>query len=54
MVDPPSGWKYGFPAELPEDKSYVELLKEKGYPEEDMDLALNYSRYWFEDVETTK
>jgi len=48
IVDPPSGWKYGFPCVLPDDKLYVELLKEKGYPEKDIDLALKHSRYWKE------
>lgn len=48
MVDPPSGWKYGFPCELKEGKTYVELLKEKGYPEKDIELALKYSKFWIE------
>ncbi len=46
IVDPPSGWKYGFPKELPEGKDYTELLREAGYPEKDIDFALRYSRYW--------
>ncbi len=46
IVDPPSGWMYGFPKELPESKDYTELLREAGYPEKDMDLAMKYSRYW--------
>ena len=28
MIDPPSGWKYGFPKHLPEGKDYKELLRE--------------------------
>lgn len=47
-VDPPSGWLYGFPTILEEGKDYVELLKEHGYPEKNIPLALNYSRYWVE------
>lgn len=49
IVDPPSGWRYGFPCELPEGKDYVELLRENGYPEKDIELALKYSRYWTEE-----
>ena len=52
IVDPPSGWRYGFPKELPEGKSYLELLREANYPEEDIDLALEYTRQWFEDDTT--
>jgi hypothetical protein len=43
LVDPPSGWLYGFPAPLQDD--YVKQLREAGYPEKDIDLALRYSRY---------
>lgn len=49
MVDPPSGWKYGFPKELPADKDYKELLLESGYPEKDIEFALTYSRSWEEE-----
>ena len=35
MIDPPSGWKYGFPKPMPEDVENVrEWLIEQGYPEE--------------------
>jgi hypothetical protein len=49
MIDPPKGWRYGFPKELPEGKSYGELLRESGYPEDDIELALKYSRSWEEE-----
>ena len=49
MIDPPSGWKYGFPKELKDGESYETLLRESGYPEGDMELALRYSRQWEED-----
>lgn len=52
IVDPPSGWLYGFPCELPEGKLYVDLLREHKYPEKDLQLALSYSRYWEEEKET--
>ena len=48
IVDPPEGWRYGFPAPLQED--YVQQLKDAGYPEKDMELAFKYSRYWDEEV----
>lgn len=44
MVDPPSGWRYGFPAPLQED--YEQQLRNAGYPEKDIEFALSYSRYW--------
>ena len=43
LVDPPSGWMYGFPAPLQED--YEQQLKDAGYPEKDIPLALKNSRY---------
>jgi len=43
IVDPPSGWMYGFPAPLKED--YVQQLRDAGYPEHDIPLALKHSRY---------
>lgn len=49
VVDPPSGWKYGFPMVLPDGKSYEELLLENGYPTEDIELAMKYSRSWQEE-----
>jgi len=47
-VDPPSGWKFGFPKILPEGADYEQLLRDSGYPERDIELALTYSRYWTE------
>lgn len=43
LVDPPSGWRYGFPAPLEED--YENQLRKAGYPEKDIPLALKHSRY---------
>lgn len=43
LVDPPSGWMYGFPAPLQED--YEQQLRDAGYPEWDIPLALKHSRY---------
>jgi hypothetical protein len=44
IVDPPEGWKYGFPAPLKDD--YEKQLKESGYPKKDIPFALKHSRYW--------
>ena len=48
MVDPPSGWRYGFPA-LWDRKIHPkleDLLREKGYPEKDIEFARQYMRMW--------
>ena len=45
IVDPPSGWKYGFPKVLPEGIDYEELLRESNYPEKDIPFALKHSWY---------
>lgn len=50
MVDPPSGWRYGFPAVLEDD--YEEQLRKAGYPKEGISFALKYSRYWEEEYES--
>ena len=42
IVDPPSGWMYGFPAPLEDD--YENQLRKAGYPERDIPLALKHSR----------
>jgi hypothetical protein len=44
IVDPPSGSMYGFPAPLKDD--YEQQLRDAGYPEKDIPLALRHSRYW--------
>jgi hypothetical protein len=54
MVDPPEGWKYGFPKVLEPSQNYKLLLRESGYPEELMELALTNSRFWKEEYEDTE
>lgn len=59
MIDPPSGWKYGFPKELPQDiKSTDEnkWLVENGYPQEEIDKYGDFffCRYWTIDSEENK
>lgn len=57
IIDPPGGWKYGFPKPVPEKVhaavNYKIALRkwliECGYPEKDIPLALKHSRYWERD-----
>jgi hypothetical protein len=46
IVDPPEGWRYGFPARLEDD--YAGQLRRAGYPEKNITMALNHSRFWDE------
>jgi hypothetical protein len=50
MIDPPSGWKYGFPKPIPEDriKDAKAWLVEEGYPQKLIDELGQYfaCRYW--------
>lgn len=48
IVDPPSGWKYGFPQPLELD--YEAQLKRSSYPRQDVDFALRHSRYWSDET----
>lgn len=48
-VDPPKGWAYGFPAPLQED--YEQQLRDAGYPEKDLEMAMRHSRYLFDTQE---
>ena len=49
LVDPPSGWMYGFPAVLQED--YEQQLRDANYPEKDIASALRHSRFIYIDEE---
>lgn len=55
MIDPPSGWKYGFPKELTVDgtQTVTEWLIDHGYPKEMIDKMGEhfYCRHWEEEVE---
>jgi hypothetical protein len=57
VIDPPSGWKYGFPKAVPagvmKNDSLLRLwFAGEGYPIDEIDLAMKHSRYWeFEDKE---
>lgn len=49
-IDPPSGWKYGFPKILPVGIADLkQWFIDEGYPADQVDLAIKYSRMW-EDV----
>lgn len=50
MIDPPEGWKYGFPREFnpmagePVSDWFVRM----GYPQHMVEFAMKYSRMWQE------
>jgi len=46
MVDPPSGWAYGFPKLWDGEEPLDIWLFKHGYPNEDIAFALNYLRMW--------
>lgn len=52
MYDPPSGWRYGFPREIPKNVKTDDDLKQWllgcGYPEKDIEFALKWSRIFQE------
>jgi hypothetical protein len=51
-VDPPSGWKYGFPKPIPSDRreDLIAWLLENGYPQQEIDACGKYfyCRFWEE------
>ena len=50
-VDPPEGWKYGFPKTFDWNEKYETMSNwfiRNGYPEKHVTLALMYSRYWLD------
>ncbi len=58
IIDPPAGWKYGFPKPIPEDrkKDVTVWLVEQGYPKEMIDSFGEhfYCRYWEQSEEDNK
>ena len=50
MVDPPSGWRFGFPMRYEPDKDgdLEQFLIKKGYPAKDVEFATQHSRFWHE------
>jgi hypothetical protein len=46
MVDPPSGWAYGFPKLWDGEEPLDMFLYKHGYPQSEIAFALNYMRMW--------
>jgi len=46
LIDPPSGWQYGFPKVFAPytGETLAGWLFREGYPKKDLELALKYSR----------
>lgn len=60
MVDPPSGWRYGWPKECPRelvdasDEEFKEWVLDKGYPNHLVEQGmLKHCRFWVEDDENS-
>ncbi len=57
IVDPPSGWLYGFPKEMPENKDMTQSEEnqwflDNGYPQKLIDDGmLKYVRFWYSEDE---
>jgi hypothetical protein len=50
MIDPPSGWLYGFPKELPKGvEDVMSWLVENGYPQKEIDKLGEhfYCSHWY-------
>jgi len=57
IIDPPSGWRYGFPKPIPDDvKNVNDWLIEQGYPKSIIEEMGDYffCRYWEEPSDTLK
>jgi hypothetical protein len=60
IIDPPSGWKYGFPKPIPEDRieDVLVWLVEQGYPQSEIDglgeIFTNCCRYWEQEEQTNQ
>ena len=52
-IDPPSGWRYGFPKQIDllelgfeQEKALEKWLVKNGYPEEDAEFGAKHCRMW--------
>jgi len=55
MIDPPGGWRYGFPKILPNNiTNTLKWLVENGYPQGEIDEFGDHfvCRHWEEEEET--
>lgn len=46
MVDPPGGWRYGFPKLWNGEEQLNLFLARYGYPSHEIEFALSYLRMW--------
>lgn len=47
FIDPPSGWRYGFPRRYNDQNGPMrDFLIHHGYPETEVDFALEHIRMW--------
>jgi hypothetical protein len=54
MIDPPSGWRFGFPKAIPDDVefgNYIKWMVENGYPQSEVDKYGEYFIYRIWEVE---
>lgn len=58
IIDPPSGWRYGFPKIIPDEvflgsiETFIQWFRDQGYPEWLIqDGNLNHYRFWYAEVD---
>lgn len=56
MIDPPDGWRYGFPKPASEDwvNAKIDLknwLIRNGYPVKEAEFASKHSRFWTQEID---
>lgn len=55
IIDPPGGWRYGFPKPIPQDQlgRAREWLVENGYPQAEIDACGDHFHYrcWEQEVD---
>jgi hypothetical protein len=56
-IDPPSGWKYGFPKSMPKEQydanpNITQWLLDNGYPQKEIDACgkYMYTQNWEEEI----
>lgn len=47
MIDPPEGWRHGFPKPYDCNLTFEEQLLKAGYEKEDLDWIQKYTRWYF-------
>lgn len=47
MIDPPEGWRYGFPKPYNCNLTLDDQLIQAGYPKEDLEFISKYTRWYF-------